>query len=196
MTQPYSSEPSPEFSMPKPLSSRPGGLDPLGSKGGVLGSLAASAHSKKLKTARNVLIVAGAIYALLYGLQFLSAERLANLAIEKEVGVGAQVSEEDRMMVVNGLRLVMGAFVAVGLILLALGFLVRRFPVPVTIMALVVFLSLHAVLALMNPLTLVDGLILKFFVLAALLGAMKSAFAFESDRRTVAAAEMMAETES
>lgn len=166
---------------------RPGGLSPLGRPGGLLGSLSQAARSKKLKTARNILIFLGVVTILLNGAQGMMAEGLVDRMIEKEFGPGAVVDPDERLSVVNMVRLVAVGFTVVGATFIGLALIIQKFPVPATVSALVIYLSTQALQAIAAPESVAQGIIIKIFIVVALFAAVKAAFGYEAERRAALA---------
>lgn len=62
------------------------------------------------------------------------------------------------------------------------GIIIKRFPVPVTITSLVLYIGAIAVSGLYDPATLAQGVIIKIIVIIALAKAIQTAIAYEKDR--------------
>ena len=154
-----------------------------------LGSLVQSARGKELNRAKWILIVVGLLYVLINGLQFVGAEGGVDEEIQKQLkdaGPGAVMDPNFRDTAIANRKLLSGAASAVGLLLLIFGLIVKRFPVPVTTMSLVLFIGLNAVLGYLAPTTLVAGLVLKVIFLFGLVKALQAALAAQKDARLLA----------
>ena len=146
----------------------------MGRRGGKLGSLTQSARSKEIKNARNIMFAVAVVLVI-------------NLIIE-------WVTAEDQLKQVAGLvnreqfNRIMFIVTAVYLGLIAMyatfGFLTKRYPVPITITAMVVFIAIQLLLAVVEPTNLLKGLIFKVLVIVGLAKAIQSAIAFENERKS------------
>jgi hypothetical protein len=67
--------------------------------------------------------------------------------------------------------------IGIGMALLGLYVWARRSPLPALVSALCLFVLVHGVSAVLEPKTLVQGLIVKFFFIAALIAGIKAALA-------------------
>jgi ABC-type siderophore export system fused ATPase/permease subunit len=86
-------------------------------------------------------------------------------------------------------RLVYGGIAFLGVLFILLGFLVTRFPLPATIIALVLYLGSNAVLALLDPAVLVQGIIFKIIVVVCLVKALQAAIAYQRELRAAGTAD-------
>jgi hypothetical protein len=134
-----------------------------------LGNLSQDARLKEIKTAGIVLIVAGILSA---G----NGIYLAATAAEQMRAAG--YSQQQMAAELPGAYLVGGAITVLGVIFVILGACIKSAPLPISVSALVLFLGLHAFLALINPANLIMGLILKIIVLVALFKAIQAALAY------------------
>ena len=76
--------------------------------------------------------------------------------------------------------------IALGALFILFGLIVKRYPLPITIISLVLYLGATAVFAYLLPETLYAGFIIKIIVIVALAKAVQSAIAYESERRVAA----------
>ncbi len=102
----------------------------------------------QVRKARNMLFLASGGYALGYLM----------------AGVMGRI---DAMMLIEGV-IICGAFVGLGL-------WANKKPYPAVLTGLIVFISLIAIAAFVNPLTIVSGIILKVIVLSGLIYGLKAA---------------------
>ncbi len=137
---------------------------------GKLGSLAQAARSKKLKEARNLLLFIGILTIIVNGI-FMGVE----LNDPKILGL-----DEHIILLV---KLIYCVSIALGLVFVVLGLLVNRFPVPVTILSLVLYLAAMFGFAIFNWATLLQGVIFKIIVIVALAKAIQAALAYEKEER-------------
>jgi hypothetical protein len=152
-----------------------------------LGSLAQSARSKHLKTAKVTLIAVGVLTILGNVVFAVAAESMVQQAIDKELrGVPAgqidqEVVAELKKQAVTTTRLVSGAFVAVGVVFIFLGLFVSRAPVACTATGLVLYLAGWAITGVLDPSMIFKGALLKVIIIVALVKALKAAIAFQKE---------------
>ncbi len=72
---------------------------------------------------------------------------------------------------------------AVGITYILFGVYVYRFPVPITISALIIYLALQAVQAALEPESLAKGFIIKILIIVALAKSIQAAIAYEAERK-------------
>lgn len=138
-------------------------MEPIKKK---LGSLAQNARKKHLDTARNYLI-------LVTVLQFIGGIVLVGMFW------GQPIPEKLKNTVIASYIIVFGAGVA----FLILALLVNKFPLPSTIIALILFITLHAIDAIADPASLARSWLIKILVVVALVKAIQAASAYEKERR-------------
>jgi len=166
-----------------------------------LGSLAQKARGQKLKQARVALFLAGALLILMAGIDLVSFRTQFQQAVDKEIlkqgGPGIvqvdraalQKVEDDAFTITC---VIDGAFLFVAIVFFVLGAIVYRFPVPVTIIGLVLFLlTLGAGLVIVAiggepediAKYLVSGWLFRLLIIIGLASSIKSALAYENERR-------------
>ncbi len=77
--------------------------------------------------------------------------------------------------------------IALGLLFVFFGLIVKKFPIPITITSLVLFVLLMLGAAALDPSTLVQGIVLKVIFFVGIAKAIQAAFAYERERREQAA---------
>ena len=166
-----------------------------------LGSLAQSARSKQLNTARGILLFIGIVIILFNGFQMTmvrnEVKKGMDQAIRQHFGPGAQVDAQERqniedVAVVFG-YLICGAFIFLGVLYLIFALVIKLFPVPVTIASLVLFICTIVVNGLLNQASLTAGLIIKIFIIVALSKAIQSAIAYQRAEKSAALQASLAE---
>ena len=165
------------------------GLKPLGGGKG-LGSLAQSARLKRLKTAQIILLILGGLILAVNAVQYPGLEAAVDEELNKLVqaqGPGAFIDPQARQAVVNITRAFVIGMMGLGVVFLVCAALVKRYPIPTTLLSLVLLIGMWAVLGFINPLTLVQGLLLKLVALVGLVKAVQSAFAYEAERKAAGA---------
>lgn len=166
-----------------------------------LGSLAQKARGKNLRQARVVLFLAGVLLIAMALIDIGTFHSQFQKAVDKEIQKqgGAGMVQIDRGVLKQAednafaiACVIDGAFLFVGLVFFVLGALVYRFPVPVTIFGLVLFLlALGAGLAIVaiggEPEDIAryvgSGWLLRLVVIIGLASSIKSAVAYEKERR-------------
>jgi hypothetical protein len=132
-----------------------------------LGSLAQKARGKKLRQARGILFFIGGL-TLIFQVIFLFVDLNEN--VEPLLAIAFH-----------------GLFILVGALFIVFGALIYRFPVPITITSLVVYILVTlidvALAALTDPARMTAGIIWKFIFIAALISSIQSAVAYERERR-------------
>ena len=74
-----------------------------------------------------------------------------------------------------------GGSVAVGFTFIILGFFVEKYPVPITAVALIVYISIHVIFAVIEPANLASGIIMKIIVIVFLLRALQAGIAAQKE---------------
>lgn len=148
----------------------------------ALSSLSQSARMKQLKSARMILIFVGVVTVALNGFFYTLAEEMVDNEI-RNLQMQGIVIEGDvnqiRDQAVKITRLIHGGTVALGVVFILLGVAVRSFPVPATVLGLVLYLGSIAVFAAINPASLLQGIILKIFFIVCLFKAVHSAIGYQ-----------------
>jgi len=150
-----------------------------------LGSLAQSARLKQLNVARWTLIVIGVITIAVNGYQFVILREEVGKMNDQTRNMGnAQINQAKRREIegqVSMATIMIGGFVFLGCVFVVLGLLVKTFPVPITIMGLVLYLVGNAATALADPTLVMKGAIIKIFIIIALVKAIQAAMAYQRE---------------
>jgi hypothetical protein len=145
-----------------------------------LGSLAQKARGKQLGQARAILIVIG-ILTVIFNLIDL-------VALHSQVSqLPAQALNTGFVVFAYGLDL---SLIALGILFVVFGVIIYRFPVPVTVLSLVLYilgtLVTFGLIAAVNPAGLGAmgfGIIIRIAIIVGLVKAVQSALAYERERR-------------
>lgn len=203
MTSSFTNQPNPIPSQPheegpgftdKP-SAEARTLEPsLGPPG--LGSLAQKVRLKQLDRARNILLFVG-ILTLIVNAAWMfmvpgSVEKeldmeLAKNNMTRSMADPAWLEENEKMAVGIGL-LIAGGAAALGVLFIIFGLIVKKFPVPVTITSLVLYILATILFGVLDPSTLAAGFILKIIFVVALAKAIQAALAYEKEASETEAA--------
>lgn len=159
-----------------------------------LGSLAQSARGKEINQARWILIAIG--FLTMAGNGFF----LYNTPNEVRQ-VLAQQGNQLNPAQVEGVRqsltafcyLIYGGLSLLGFLFIVFGLIVKAYPLPITIASLVLYILANALLGYLNPMAILQGAVLKVFVVVGLFKAIKAARAYESDTKQAVAAGLTLE---
>lgn len=150
-----------------------------------LGSLAQSARFKQLKQARNILLAIGVLTILVNVFLLANVRNGAKRVIVGVPGSPAQIQElEDHVVRVGAA--IYGAVIFLGILFVVFGLTVKFYPVPITIISLILYVGAAAIFAVLNPTSLAQGAIIKVIIIIGLAKAIQSAVAFERERRQTA----------
>lgn len=140
-----------------------------------LGSLAQSARQSSLKQARVILIVVGVLTILvnLFGLMNIDNE----IREVQRQHPGIVISEE----VVRVARLIYIGSAGLGVVFVILGITVYSAPLVCTVTGLVLYLGGIAVFAVLEPESIIRGIIIKIFIIIGLVKAVQAAAAYERE---------------
>ena len=120
----------------------------------------------------------------------LAAESQVKEAIDKQVQEGRRkglVFDQKKLADIQAhavtlTKLINGGAVALGVLFIVFGLIVDKYPVPITITGLVLYVGAAAVFGLISPETLVQGIVIKIIIIAALAKSIQSALAYEREK--------------
>ena len=145
-----------------------------------LGSLSQSARGKQLNNARNLLLFVGILTVVINGIFLFMVEQQVR-DLETQLATQGLQADHDALMTLN--YLIRGASVAVGVLFIIFGMTVKAYPLPISIAALVVYVGCIAIFALIDPMTLLAGIIWKVVIVVCLIGAIRTALAYEREKQ-------------
>lgn len=151
-----------------------------------LGSLAQSARGKELNQARGILIFVGILTLAVNGFLLANLSNELREAIQAQNVGDDQVDEFSRNVRMAG-YLLYGGPCLLGVVFIGLGLFVNRYPVPMTITGLVLYVGAALVFAVVNPASLASGVIVKVFIVLGLVKAIKAARAYQAETRAMLA---------
>lgn len=168
-------------------------LPPLGqslSAPSGLGSLAQAARAKQIKQARNLMFVVGAFMLVIYGAQFMNVRNEAAQVVQKEIqAVRAKgmaeapaAVEKERHRITLFCQIFYGSAVVLGVVFLLLGVFAQAYPVPATVLALVLYIGRSAIFGYINHEYLLRGGIFQIIVIVALLKSVQAAIAYQKNK--------------
>ena len=163
-------------------------------EGQALGNLAQSARTKQLKSARGILLFVGILTVVVNVGLIVFAESFVNAQIDREVsdlrGQGMEIDntalKEFREHAIRSTRLANGIAVLIGAAFITCAIYVYRYPVPATVISLVMYLGAAAVYGVLDPKTLASGWIVKIIIVVGLFKAVQAVLAYESERKAAA----------
>jgi hypothetical protein len=82
-----------------------------------------------------------------------------------------------------------GAFIFSGLLFIVMAMFVQKYPVPITIIALVLFIALQVIAALVDVTNLASGWLFKIIMIVALVKALQAGLAAQKEARLAANAD-------
>jgi hypothetical protein len=184
-TNPYSS-PAAE--------NKPGALPPLQSG---LGSLGQEARLKNLNTAKWIMIVVGILTIGVNVFQYTAVEEIIDAQLAEELRKGGvarhQVDpvayNQARETAIRGVRMICMVLIGLGVMYIVMGALVKQYPVPLTIAGLALYVGSALVFAALDPMTLLQGIIIKIFIVIGLVKAVQAALAYEKERKATESLE-------
>jgi hypothetical protein len=138
-----------------------------------LGSLAQSTREADLGKTRGILLFIGIMTLLMNGFMFANARKEV-----ESVGVGP--ADFDRVL--NFVRLIYGAGIALGAYFVLAGLFVKKYPVPLTILSLILYVGATAGFGMLDPSSLAKGVIIKIIIVVALAKSIQTAFAYQKER--------------
>jgi hypothetical protein len=157
-----------------------------------LGSLSQAARGKEIKQAQIILMVIGLLTIAVNGFFLFSLPYEIKQAIQQNQIPPEQVEQVRQAMTISG-YLIYGSPALLGIVFLVFGIIIKRFPVPITVTSLVLYLLATAAFALLDPMSLAQGFIMKIIIIFALFRAIKAARAFQAHSRKAEVVEGLLE---
>jgi hypothetical protein len=156
-----------------------------------LGSLAQSARGKQLNQARWILIVIGVLTIGANGFMLYNTpnevRQVVDAKVRKAQQPGMAVDPAEVKKVEQTLQffcyLIYGGALALGVLFVVFGLIVKLYPVPVTVVSLTLYVLASLGLGLLNPQTLRPGAaIFKILIVIALAKAIQAAIAYQREK--------------
>jgi hypothetical protein len=162
-----------------------------------LGSLAQSARLKQLNAARVIFCLIGAFFIGIHVYEYMNLDKIIDQQLQEliaqEVGPGMQVDQakvdEVRQLMMTFATVADFVMIGIGVLYLLFALLVRKFPVTTTVVGLLLYLAYIGIFAFLQPMTLVQGYLIKIVIIVGLAKAIQAAFAYRAEERAMAAAE-------
>ena len=160
-------------------------LAKLPSLAGGGSSLAQSARQKQLKVARGIMFGVGILTIVVNLVQFGMIDSIvdkqidaeANKLVMKGMVIDPVKLAEVKSAAKRAVRVAACLLIAEGVVYIIFGFIMTRFPVPITITGLVLYLGTAIVFAVLDPETALQGAIIKVIIVVALVKAVQAAIA-------------------
>ena len=92
---------------------------------------------------------------------------------------------QESAKILGVVRLIYGASIALGVVLIVLGLLVKQFPVPATVLGLILYIGANAGYAFLNPASLISGIIIKILIVVGLVRAVQAAIAYQKETNQI-----------
>jgi hypothetical protein len=154
-----------------------------------LGSLSQAARLKQLNVARGILLFVGIVTVIANAVFFAMIERHVDEAFNKEIqelrSRGMEVDPAEvaklRESAIATAKLIQGAGVALGIVFIVLGVLVKTYPVPMTVTSLILYVGAGLVFGMIDPTTLYKGLIIKILIIVGLVKSVQAAIAYQRE---------------
>ncbi len=153
-----------------------------------LGSLAQAARGKQLKQAQRILIVIGVLTMAVNGFLLFKLPSEIQQAIQQNQVAPADVAQFRQAATFSG-YLLYGLPALLGLLFVVFGLIINRFPVPITVTSLVLYVLATAAFGFLEPATLAQGFVVKIIIIFALVRAIMAARAFQAHAQQTSVAE-------
>jgi xanthosine utilization system XapX-like protein len=159
-----------------------------------LGSLAQAARHKHLKQARNTLLILGILMAVVQSAVFFMEMNQVGDEIRKQGNMTPVQAEQAEMIAKVFLVLFHGAAISVALLFVLLSFFVQRYPVPILVTALILYIGLQVVFLVTailggNPTAFLNfGIVIRILIVVALWKALQAGIAAQREAREAEAA--------
>lgn len=165
---------------------QPPALGRLGG-GSSLGSLAQAAREKQLNKAKWWLIIVG-ILSLLGSLVVFAAEtsQLEREIGRAQVGLTPAEAQQQRTVIYAVVYTILIGQLLVCVAFIVCGALMKRYPVVMSVTAMTLFVLQQIVAAVLDPLNIVRGFIIKIILIFVLINAIKAAFAYQREKQLAA----------
>ena len=142
---------------------------------------------KQLKVARNILIGVGILTILINAAQFAIIDKMVEEGLNKQVAklppgfvVDPVKFAQVKQSAVKIARMILGGIVGVGVLYVVFGLIIYKYPVPVTITGLTIYVGLTVILAIYGDYTPVV-LGIRIVVIVSLVKAVQAAIAYKRD---------------
>jgi hypothetical protein len=166
-------------------------LPPLNPETPKLGSLAQSARGKKLREARNILLAVGILTLIGNGILLAVNRTMVEAEVKRLEAQGNLVDPQDKERAVRIGYIAHGIGLALGLVFITLAIMIRSFPVPATVISLVLYTGAVASYAALSKGESIKNFafIIQIAIIVALIHAVRTAVAYRKEEIAAASAE-------
>jgi hypothetical protein len=149
-----------------------------------LGNLASSARQSHTKGTRWIFLFIGLISAGVGGFLLFNAPKEVDDLFNKEIeaaGPGAVIDQElmeaEKSRILRFVQVIYGIQIMVGVAFVCFAALVTKYPVPITISGLILYIASMAITAFFDPSQLVRGIVIKIIIVVSLIRSISAAMA-------------------
>jgi hypothetical protein len=169
------------------MPTQPAGFSSLASQASSMASLSQAARKKQLRIARNILFLLGVVKIVISAYFFSTIDAKVNENVQQQVQhalqrgkiMGKEEIAQATERAKNIERIIWGVAGAMGGVFVFFGLMVKRYPVPITVSSLLLYLLTTAVFGIIEPLSLMEVLFFKIFAVFALMRSVQAAFAYQ-----------------
>ncbi len=151
-----------------------------------LGSLAQSARGKEIKQARVILVLIGLLTLAGNAFFLFNTPREVEQVI-RQANIEPEEVGQVRQTVTIFCYTVYGGLALMGVLFLVFAMIIKSYPVPITIISLVLYILATIGIGYLNPASIASGIFLKVIIVVGLFRAVKAARAYERDTELAAA---------
>ena len=121
---------------------------------------------------------------------YLNSENEVKDVVQREIAKvqqpGMMVNQaavaEFHSRVLTMVRIIYGSLIGLGVVYIIFGLIIHTYPVPISITSLVLYIGVNAILAYLEPLTIVSGIIFKIIIVVALIKTIQAAISYQSEQ--------------
>ncbi|HEY4310009.1 MAG TPA: hypothetical protein VGN12_11200 [Pirellulales bacterium] len=135
-------------------------------------------YRRSLQEPRALMFVIGILTVAINGFGMARLRNDVEAVIEQHEAEGHDVDSAKLERSIRSIQLINGGFVALGIVFIALGLAINSYPVPTTLLALVLFLGGIAISAIVDPTTIAQGGLFKIIATVGLAEAIRSAVSY------------------
>jgi hypothetical protein len=163
------------------------GYSSLASQASSMNSLSQAARKKQLHIARNILIFLGVVKLAVNAYFYATIDVKVNQVIQQQtqqalkqgkIMNAAEIAEATHKAAFVE-RIIWGGAGSLGVVFIFLGLFVKKYPVPMTVLSLLLYLISTAIFGILDPMSLMEVLFFKIFAVAALIKSIHAAIAYQ-----------------
>jgi hypothetical protein len=165
----------------------PAGFSSLASQASSMASLSQAARKRQLRIARNILIFLGVVKIVISSYFFSAIDAKVNENVQQQVQQalrrGKVLNKEEIAQAAQRAkyieRIIWGVAGILGGVFVFFGLMVKQYPVPITVLSLLLYLLATAIFGIIEPLSLMEVLFFKIFAVFALIRSVQAAIAYK-----------------